>query len=100
LGGNADGNGAPKVSVSLTGGNGGADAATAGTSAAASPSKGKKLKGGLTLVFDGDEEMDEGSDDDDGDEDKKKFGETCPEERRAGLARYKALLSKALSRRT
>ena len=51
-------------------------------------------------MFDGDEEMDEGSDDDDGDEDKKKFRETCPEERRAGLARYKALLSKALSRRT
>jgi len=88
-----------KVSVSLTGGGGG-DSTT--------PSKGKKLKGGLTLVFDGDEVMDEGSSDDDADadgegeedQDKKKFRETCPEERRAGLARYKALLAKALTRRT
>ena len=89
----------PKVSVSLIGGGGG-DSTT--------PSKGKKLKGGLTLVFDGDEVMDEGSSDDDADadgegeeeQDKKKFRETCPEERRAGLARYKALLAKALTRRT
>ena len=46
--------------------------------------------------------MDEGSSDDDadGEEDKNKFRETCPEERRAGLARYKALLAKALTRRT
>ena len=100
---------AKPLSLKLTGeASSGSGAATATATAApgvastsSTPSKGKKIKGGLTLVFspdeDGnDEEMEEGEEID---ETALSFRETCMEERRAGLARYRAILGKVLVKR-
>ena len=46
-------------------------------------------------MFSPDEDMDEVGDEDD--EATKRFRETCMEERRAGLARYRAALGKVLA---
>lgn len=96
------GDAASSSTSGLASGSAAAASAAVAASTSSSPSKGKKLKGGLTLVFAPDdddvdvEDMEEGEEID---EAALRFRETCMEERRAGLARYKAILDKVLVKR-
>ena len=74
-----------------------AAAAAGGTGTGAGPSPDRRsLKGGLTLAFEPDDDMDGGpaglGQGQDGEGPPRLFRETCMEERRAGLARYRAML--------